>query len=589
MPRQPRIHFENPIAALEAEFGAEVQEGVRRVATPLGELGEQCEQSCLPHNDLNPTQRAHRIEEAQELYEFRYDWENAPGVPLLKRVPLREIFSPRYLAETAAAGFKIRANDALNPRHHDYDRAEDIGDYADLFRVLPDPMVSKGHLWASDESFGEQRLSGANPILLEQVASAEDIKDYWRGSTSRRLPGTTLEDEVRAGRIYLVDHREALKPVNDTTPIDIDGTTFTKRMPKTVGIFWWNRWTQRLLPFSVYIEGTPPTIASPEDDGATWLAAKTAFQAADGVVHEMSSHLGRTHLAIEGIAIAAHRALDAHHPVLQLLLPHLRFMFMLNFLAERSLIAPGSDVATSFGGPIKQIVAVAGHARATWNFTHHALKNDLRGRRVADAKELPHYPYRDDALLVWGAIEEYVDEYLDLYYSNDESVRTDSELQAWAQIISAKADDTHKGAGVLGFPALTMKEQLTFALTHIIFVCSAQHSAVNFGQSDYLAYAPNSPFAIWSEPTNPNILELLPPMGPAEGQLETLAQLTAFRYDKLGDYSGRYTKDDRANRIIRKFYQKLGTIDAEIQARDAQRWQSYPYLRPRLILNSISI
>ncbi|CAN0534650.1 unnamed protein product, partial [Laminaria digitata] len=40
-------------------------------------------------------------------------------------------------------------------------------------------------------------------------------------------------------------------------------------------------------------------IFTPED-GYNWLIAKTCFEAADFIIHEVISHLGNTHLVLEG-------------------------------------------------------------------------------------------------------------------------------------------------------------------------------------------------------------------------------------------------------------------------------------------------
>ncbi|MGQ2931438.1 MAG: lipoxygenase family protein, partial [Sphingopyxis sp.] len=45
---------------------------------------------------------------------------------------------------------------------------------------------------------------------------------------------------------------------------------------------------------------------------------------------------------------------------------------------------------------------------------------------------MPEYPYRDDALLLWNAIAQWVGDYVATYYLSDTDVSGDHELQAWA-------------------------------------------------------------------------------------------------------------------------------------------------------------
>ena len=47
------------------------------------------------------------------------------------------------------------------------------------------------------------------------------------------------------------------------------------------------------------------------------------------------------------------------------------------------------------------------------------------GLRIKD------YPYAEDGLLLWGALKEYFEAYVELYYTTDEAVQNDRWLQAW--------------------------------------------------------------------------------------------------------------------------------------------------------------
>lgn len=540
----------------------------------------------LPGEDSESSQRAAELAKARDKYQYDWNTKNAPGVPLLKDLPVSEYFSARYIFETGTALLKIKANEALPPFHRDSDRAEGIDDYKKLFVILPEPDVAKKSLWATDESFGEQRLSGANPMSIRRATDRASIAELLPEELGQALGTSTVETELEAGRLFYVDHRPVLKPITEGGQVTLNGKVFPKHLAKTAGLFWWNRHTERLMPISVLVEGTEQGLFLAHGDTDAWLRAKIAFQACDGVVHEMSTHLGHTHLVMEGIGIAVRRNLAEAHPMLRLLIPHLRFMMSINQLAEEELIKPGGEVDVAFGGPIAQVVGVAAQAYKDWNFTERAFPNDIASRGVGAGDNLPIYAYRDDAALYWSAISEYVEAYVGIYYSNDHAVEADGELAAWSKEVGAPAPN---GAAIQGFPALKTVSELVFALTQIIFTCSVQHSAVNYPQNDYLIFAPNSPFATWAEIDTPNLMDLLPPIGPVEGQISLLSQLTAINYDELGDYAGKYTKDERANQVIREFSQGMVEIDAAITSHQQQRWQSYEYLRPKNVTNSISI
>ena len=58
-----------------------------------------------------------------------------------------------------------------------------------------------------------------------------------------------------------------------------------------------------------------------------------------------------------------------------------------------------------------------------WDFELNVEK-----RGVAD---LPNYHFRDDAMLIWKAIKEYVGEIIDIFYECDQDVQDDFEVQEW--------------------------------------------------------------------------------------------------------------------------------------------------------------
>ena len=58
---------------------------------------------------------------------------------------------------------------------------------------------------------------------------------------------------------------------------------------------------------------------------------------------------------------------------------------------------------------------------STWH--SYNLPQVLKERGVDDAKKLPNFHYREDAMKLWAAIEEFVKEILSVYYHTDEDVK----------------------------------------------------------------------------------------------------------------------------------------------------------------------
>ncbi|CAA3016370.1 linoleate 13S-lipoxygenase 3-1, chloroplastic [Olea europaea subsp. europaea] len=135
-----------------------------------------------------------------------------------------------------------------------------------------------------------------------------------------------------------------------------------------------------------------------------------------------------------------------------------------------------------------------------WRFDLEGLPADLirRGMAVPDPTQ-PHglklliedYPYATDGLMIWSAIENWVRSYVNHYYPDSSLVCNDKELQAWyAESINVGHADLRHAEW---WPTLATPEDLTSILTTIIWLASAQHAALNFGQYPYGGYVPNRP------------------------------------------------------------------------------------------------
>lgn len=121
-----------------------------------------------------------------------------------------------------------------------------------------------------------------------------------------------------------------------------------------------------------------------------------------------------------------------------------------------------------------------------------------RGLAVPDATQ-PHgvrlliedYPYANDGLLIWSSIKKLVRTYVNYYYKNSNAVSSDIELQSWyAEFINLGHPDQKNASW---WPKLASPEDLTSVLTTVIWLVTAQHAVLNFGQYPYGGYVPIRP------------------------------------------------------------------------------------------------
>lgn len=231
------------------------------------------------------------------------------------------------------------------------------------------------------------------------------------------------------------------------------------------------------------------------------------------------------------------------------------------------------------------------------------------------------YPYAVDGLEIWSAIETWVEDYCKFYYKSDEMVRQDSELQAWWKELREEGHGDKKDES--WWPKMHTREELIDSCTIIIWIASALHAAVNFGQYPYAGYLPNRPTIsrrFMPEPGTPEFDELK--TNPDEvflrtitAQLQTLLGVSLIeilsRHASDEVYLGQrdtpeWTKDSEPLKAFQKFGKKLAEIEARIvQMNNDSEWKNrsgpvelpytllYPTSEPGLtgkgIPNSVSI
>jgi arachidonate 15-lipoxygenase len=465
-----------------------------------------------------------------------------------------------------------------------------LSQYEALFKTLALPAIAS--TFQTDGTFADLRVAGPNPMLLTGIdrlpanfpVTAQQYQTAMGG-------GDTLAAALAEGRAYLIDY----------AALDTLVPAPSKFSYVPLALFAVAPGGTSLKPVAIQCGQDPARdpIFTPASDGPGlwgWQMAKTVVQVAEGNYHELFVHLARTHLVMEAIAVATRRHLADVHPVWALLIPHCEGSLFINNAAAQTLIAEGGPIDQIFAGTIDSTQRAAAADRLAFDFYGKMLPTDLAARRVDDPAKLPDYPYRDDALLVWGALRDWATQYIGIYYPSDADVTGDFELSAWA---TALATDGR----LRGFKPITTRAQLVDVCTMAMFTASAQHAAVNFPQQDDMTYAPAISGAGWTAAptaqtghTKSEWLGYLPPVPLAMSQLNTLYLLGSVHYRMLGDYTSNslpylpWFRDPAVtDNALPSFKTALAAVESAIVQRNGQRQREYTYLLPSLIPTSINI
>ncbi|CAG6017152.1 polyunsaturated fatty acid 5-lipoxygenase [Menidia menidia] len=447
--------------------------------------------------------------------------------------------------------------------------------------------------WKEDFMFGYQFLNGCNPVVIQKCTKLPDkfpVTDEMVSVSLER--GLSLEQEIEAGNVYIADY-EVLDGIkaNCTDPCTL------QFLAAPICLLYKNT-QKKILPIAIQLDQIPDEnpIFLPTDSHYDWLLAKIWVRSADFQYHQTVTHLLRTHLMTEVFAIAMYRQLPAVHPVYKLLIPHIRFTIAINTKAREQLICEHGifDKANATGGGGH--VQLVQKAMKFLTFRSLCFPDLIKSRGVDSKEELPTYFYRDDGYKVWEATKSFVSDVVFIYYTSDEKVQEDEEIQAFIKDVCSfgMQDFDH-----CGFPkSVKRREELIEYLTVVIFTASAQHAAVNFGQYDWCSWIPNAPSTMRKPPPRKKglatvelIMESLPDRGRSSWHLGAVWALSQYQDSELflGMYPDEHFIEKPVKTAMEKFRKELGEISSSIRRRNEGKKLPYYYMSPDKIPNSVAV
>lgn len=460
-------------------------------------------------------------------------------------------------------------------------------DTLDLFKGLELPPIARR--WQDDEEFARQAIQGISPYHIELATALPpglpladaDVRGLLApGPSPDPSPGQSLAQALAARRVFLLD----FSILHD---IPMYRTDDEQRWAPPARCLLYLDDARRLRPLAIQLGRDPERdpVFTPRDSAHDWLAAKIYARCSEGNIHQMIEHALRTHFVVEPFAMATMRNLPDPHPVYKLLRRHFRYTFAINDMARTGLLATGGvfDDFIATGGPAKGHLALGKKGYARWTLRDNQPRHDLARRGVLDPEVLPSYPYRDDALLLWDAIEAYVGEVLGHFYRTDADLTADAELAAWWEDLTTRGLPPEK----LPCAELRRVADLTEILTTVVFSASVRHASVNYLQYEHYGYVPNAPLCMRLPPPakkgtlgEGDFAKMLPTKSQTQWQIAMGRALASFGEDEEfllheGGWREDYFREPELHAIQARFFERLRAQRDAVHARNART--DFPY------------
>ncbi|XP_030644128.1 hydroperoxide isomerase ALOXE3-like [Chanos chanos] len=443
--------------------------------------------------------------------------------------------------------------------------------------------------WREDEFFGYQLLNGMNPMMIHKCSELPKKFPVTDDMVKAFLPsGSNLKNEMKRGNIFLCDYKR----------LDgLSGNVINKKQQYLTApmCLLFSNPEGKLLPIAIQLKQEPGEenpIFLPSDSESDWLLAKSFVRNAEFSEHELNFHLLRTHLMAEVFTIAILRNIPTVHPLFKLLIPHCRYTLQINIMARALLVSEDGVFAKYTAIGMEGTVKLLKRAASSLTYSSLCLPDDIKARGVED---IPNYYYRDDGLKLWNIINKYVDGVVRYYYTSDDDVIKDTELQNWIGEIHKKGFLEKTEQGISSFKSV---DELIKFVTMVIFTASAQHAAINNGQFDFGGWMPNLPSTLRCPPptkkgssTEGSILDTLPEISTTVNIMAALYVLSKTSSDRypLGYYPEELFNEKTPLKMIDKFQEDLMSLSKEIDKRNRDLPLPYIYLDPKQLDNSIAI
>ncbi|XP_042240589.1 polyunsaturated fatty acid 5-lipoxygenase-like isoform X1 [Homarus americanus] len=542
---------------------------------------------CLPQDDPCLGPRKSNLESKRNSYNFIV---HKPGlVAQIENLPSDEKFSEEYYWTFATDKLNLLAQTKFI--EWTTSKWNTLDDLKRVYRQSLGEPTCIG-VWKEDWWFGLQRLQGVNPNVIRLCKKIPDNFAVTEETVKGFLGEMSLAEALEKNKMFICD-------------LEITDGLVCKEgnygLASPLALFHLNS-ENSLLPVAIQLKqkrGPDNPVYTPNDPPNTWLVAKMFYNNVEAQHHQALTHLGYTHLLMEGVVICTHRNLSPSHPLFKLMAPHFLFLLAINTRGLEKLVAPGGWVDNCMTQGVTGIFNLMKRGFDRWRFDREGqVEKELEARGVLDKTILPYYPYRDDAIPLYNVIKKYVTTVVKHHYDTPEKISGDWELRWWREELVKSRDEN--GVGLQNVPGtadgFTTVEEVIDVVTVIISICSLGHAAANFQQYEQYGFVPNYPGILMLDIpkekknyTEEEIMAMLPDKRMTLDIMVITKLLSSRGTKSLGDFEMQYLYDPVGVQAAEEFQKDLKRLSYEMKGRNIDRPWKFDWLDPEIVPNSISV
>lgn len=486
---------------------------------------------------------------------------------------------------------------SYHTKKRDAKAADYLKQYDAQYKLIERPFSA--NYIGDNDFFAYRRVAGNNPFALKRITKIPDNFPVSNANYKLIMGDDDITLALEEKRLYMLDFANLRGATAEQGVAKLEGQGSKKIITgysySAMALFAVSK-NRKFKSICIQCGQDPsmnPMIYA--YDGWTWERAKLVLQAADKTEHQLYRHLGIAHLVNEVFALATYRNFAESHPLYKLLVSHMEGTNRVNRKAFVELLGQGQFIDTNMADELSNLAEKTVSMRLDYDFYENFLPTDLKNRGVDDVEALPVYPYRDDALLYWDAINDWVSAYIRTVYPNDSAIKSDHQLTAWMT-------DIVDNGKINGFKIVKTRHELIDVLTMILFNSSVYHAAANFTQIPYMMYAPGmfgslayeKPKHAADAASEEKWVATLPGLKRALGRIGIYILLGGMHHGYLGEYVDReekplFSEKDEVYPHLQQFRRKLAKIEKIILERNKTRPYPYETLMPKNIPASINV